>query len=119
MSPQKIFVGIPVLNRIDLLERCLDRIDHPADVLIVNNDTVYPKIDARLTRLADKRGAEVWRPDRNLGVAASWNLILRTGMGRGHELVFIGPIPEAPSGSATGTARGAGGSATGNTVCLK
>lgn len=90
MPSQKIFLGIPVLNRLDLLAQCLERIDLPADVLIVNNNTLDSGFDAGVAELAESRGAMVWKPERNLGVAGSWNLILRTGMGWGHELVFIG-----------------------------
>lgn len=90
MPSQKIFVGIPVLNRIDLLERCLDCVDLPADVLVVNNNTVDAGFYERLTALAGSRGLTLWHPEHNLGVAASWNLIVRLGWGWGHEVVFLG-----------------------------
>jgi GT2 family glycosyltransferase len=88
--PQKIFLGIPVLNRLDLLERCLDRVDVPAEILIVNNNTAERHFAPGLAALADAHGLHVVKPERNLGVAGSWNLILRTAASRGHEVAFIG-----------------------------
>lgn len=92
----RIFLGIPVLNRLDLLERCLERIDVPADILIVNNNSVDAGFRSGLRDLAARHclerrhGLEVHDQERNLGVAASWNYILAAGLGWGHELVFIG-----------------------------
>jgi GT2 family glycosyltransferase len=60
-----IFVGIPCLNRFDLLERAVGCIDVPADVYIIDNSV------------------------KNRGVAASWNAIMREGFGRGYEWVFL------------------------------
>jgi glycosyltransferase involved in cell wall biosynthesis len=90
MPRKKIFLGIPVLNRIDLLERCLEHVDHPAEIVVVNNNWHDPTFNAALTALAERRRLEVWRPERNLGVARSWNLIVRLGMGRGYDRIFIG-----------------------------
>jgi len=90
VHPQKIFLGIPVLNRLDLLERCLDRVDLPAEVMVVNNNTVDPGFDAALAAMTERRGLHLWKPERNLGVAGSWNLILRTALGWGHTVAFIG-----------------------------
>lgn len=90
MRSERVFVGIPILNRVDLLERCLDHVDHPADLLVVNNNSIHQGFNGRLCRQAQARGFEVSHQPRNLGVAASWNLILRTGMARGFDLVFIG-----------------------------
>ncbi len=86
----RIFLGVPVLNRLDLLERCLERIDIPADILIVNNNSVDPSFQTTLRNLAARRGLEVHDQERNLGVAATWNYILAAGLGWGHEVVFIG-----------------------------
>ncbi|HVT59845.1 MAG TPA: hypothetical protein VHR45_15770 [Thermoanaerobaculia bacterium] len=90
MTSEQVFIGIPILNRADLLERCLDQIDHPAHVLVVNNNSVHPGFNGRLHRLARQRGFELSDQPRNLGVAASWNLIVRTALERGFDLVFIG-----------------------------
>lgn len=90
MSAERVFIGIPILNRVDLLERCLDHVDHPAELLVVNNNSIHQGFNGRLRRQAKARGFEVSDQPRNLGVAASWNLILKTGMERGYELIFIG-----------------------------
>jgi GT2 family glycosyltransferase len=88
--PQKIFLGIPVLNRLDLLERCLARVDVPAEILIVNNNTTERHFGPGLAALAAAHSLRVVEPGRNLGVAASWNLILRTAADSGHDVAFIG-----------------------------
>ncbi len=90
MRRQKIFLGIPVLNRYDLLERCLEHVDHPAEILIINNNWYDPAFNAALHTLAERRRLEVWSRERNLGVAGSWNLLLRIGMGRGYDRIFLG-----------------------------
>ena len=87
---ERIFIGIPILNRLDLLARCLDHIDVPAEILIVNNNSVDEAFREELSNLASRHGLEVHHQERNLGVAASWNHILATGIGQGHEVVFIG-----------------------------
>jgi GT2 family glycosyltransferase len=90
VSPERVFIGIPILNRADLLERCLDHVDHPAHLLVVNNNSVDERFNARLCRLAKARGFELSSQPRNLGVAASWNRIVETGIAHGFDLVFIG-----------------------------
>jgi hypothetical protein len=84
-------LGIPILNRVDLLSRLLDSLDVPVDCLaIVDNshlpDQQNPSSDiSEVTRflaalqqlghpLIDQ--IHIARPFRNLGVAASWNHIL-------------------------------------------
>jgi GT2 family glycosyltransferase len=64
-------LGIPCLNRFDLLERCLASI--PGDlcsriVVVDNGDSDFTSEDARV---------HVIRPGHNLGVAASWNLVIK------------------------------------------
>jgi len=88
--PKSIFIGIPVLNRLDLLRKCLDRIDLPAHVLIVNNNAHDEGFNERMLYAAGRRGLDLRNQERNLGVAASWNFIIREGMRMGHELIFIG-----------------------------
>lgn len=61
-----IFIGIPCLNRFDLLERAVACIDVPHDLYIIDNSVV------------------------NRGVAASWNAIIREGFSRAYDWVFIG-----------------------------
>jgi GT2 family glycosyltransferase len=93
----KAFIGIPILNRVDLLVRCLAAIDHPAEVIVVNNNSTEDSFGGELERAARERSSagdavsvRVVQQARNLGVAASWNLILRTGFAAGHESVLIG-----------------------------
>ena len=67
---------IPVLNRYDLLERCLQSIDYPVEHLIIIDNggesslQYFPwVIDRRLVK-----NYHVWSMPTNLGVAPSWNL---------------------------------------------
>lgn len=78
-------LGIPVLNGIDLLERLLASIDHPVETLaIVDNSLetgISSPISERLSALKQLghpfiRDICIARPFTNLGVAASWNMIL-------------------------------------------
>ena len=86
----KIFIGIPILNRLDLLVNCLDALDYPRELVIVNNNTVDPSFLSAITMLCASKNATLLNQHRNLGVSASWNLILRTAFERGYEWVFIG-----------------------------
>jgi GT2 family glycosyltransferase len=72
-------IGIPVLNRGDLLLRCVSSIDYPVgQVTIVNNGNDPGVTDAIARIEQDERfKVRVFTPPRNLGVAASWNWILQ------------------------------------------
>jgi hypothetical protein len=60
-------LGVPVLNRPDLLDEMLATIDTDIGrLIIIDNGGVVTRTDY-----------EVHRPERNLGVAGSWNHILR------------------------------------------
>jgi GT2 family glycosyltransferase len=87
---KRAFIGIPVLNRADLLARCLAALDHEIEGVIVNNNAADSDFARELDRLAGLYRLDVLHQPFNLGVAASWNLILRTGAGRGFDWVFIG-----------------------------
>lgn len=67
-------LGVPTLNRYDLLQHLLDSAEHgsvkPDGYIIVDNGR-----ETR-TRLRLPPNVQVIEPGRNLGVAASWNLIL-------------------------------------------
>jgi GT2 family glycosyltransferase len=65
-------IGVPVINRPDLLVRLLDSIDEPWPVVVIDNSP-GPEI-------AEAVGDDVRLvcPPSNLGVAASWNFIIRT-----------------------------------------
>jgi len=86
----RVFVGIPILNRLDLLVECLDMIDVPAEIVIVNNNSIDPDFRSELEDLCRTRGLTALHQSRNLGVAASWNLIIRTAISRGYDWIFIG-----------------------------
>ncbi len=89
-SHGRIFIGIPILNRLDLLARCLAAIDFPAEGVIVNNNAVDAGFRAELHNLSSSYRFRVLDQRRNLGVAASWNLIVRTARQAGHRWYFIG-----------------------------
>ena len=90
MATEPVFIGIPLLNRLDLLERCVCAIDCPAEIMVVNNNSTDATFRNDLDHLAGVHGLEVLHQDRNLGVASSWNLISRTAFDRGRDWVFIG-----------------------------
>ena len=77
-------LGVPVLSRYDLLDRLIasaeDGVVKPHRYLIVDNGG---RLDVRSPSIARAvaRGAvvSVLSPGRNIGVAASWNAILREG----------------------------------------
>ena len=75
-------IGIPVLNRGDLLSRLLASIDVPAEVLVIVNriGPVDPSVESALAALlAEPPRAvrvDVHRIAGNLGVSGSWNRII-------------------------------------------
>ncbi len=87
-------LGIPILNRADLLAQLLDSLDHPVDHLAIVDNSVLPQSKAGQANQGEPTEVQryldalcqlghplvnhihVARPFRNLGVAASWNLIL-------------------------------------------
>lgn len=75
-------LGVPVLNRPDLLHRLLDSLDHPVHTLaVVDNSPAGSQLSAELAALQQLghpwiESIRIARPFTNLGVAASWNLIL-------------------------------------------
>jgi len=66
-------LGVPVLNRADLAERMLDSVDvDAAETLVIlngNPDETRSCLEGRHVTYVD--------PGCNLGVAASWNFIIR------------------------------------------
>jgi hypothetical protein len=70
-------LGVPVLNHNDLLDRMLRSIDHPvARLYVVDNGGKVPP-DMEYQHLPD-----IFRADAgfNLGVASSWNFIIRANI---------------------------------------
>ncbi|MCP9817238.1 hypothetical protein KBY76_11285 [Synechococcus sp. GreenBA-s] len=86
LSQQAIpLLGIPILNRLDLLHQLLDSLDYPVQTLAIVDNSPTAGLHSTLTRdleALQRQGhpqitqIEVARPFRNLGVAGSWNLIL-------------------------------------------
>jgi GT2 family glycosyltransferase len=87
---EKIFIGVPILNRLDLLEKCIGAVDHLAEIIIINNNSTDSDFKERLDGFASAMGLTVLHQARNLGVSASWNLLIRTGFAKGYEWIFIG-----------------------------
>lgn len=69
---------VPVLNRYDLLQRCLMSIDFPVGhLLIIDNGSGNNPIDTEVS-ISDYVEKTTYLPmPANLGVAASWNLGIR------------------------------------------
>jgi GT2 family glycosyltransferase len=68
-------VIIPVLNRYDLLERCIESLDDVETLIVIDNGDGLPDhyLDTIQMRMIAKR-RYLWKMPANLGVATSWNL---------------------------------------------
>jgi GT2 family glycosyltransferase len=63
-------LAIPVLNRFDLLEQVLDSINYPIEnILIIDNSGSYK---------TNRQNVHVINMPSNIGVAASWNLAIKS-----------------------------------------
>jgi hypothetical protein len=76
-------LGVPILNRADLLVQLLASLDHPVEILAVvdNSPPGGGALAAQLEAIRQQghplvQAIRIARPFTNLGVAASWNLIL-------------------------------------------
>ncbi len=88
---EKLFIGIPVLNRLDLFCRCIKALDYsPSELVVINNNATDAEFKHQLDTLATTSGFTVLHQEKNLGVSASWNLIIRTGFAKGYDWVLIG-----------------------------
>jgi GT2 family glycosyltransferase len=68
-------VIIPVLNRYDLLERCLDSLDFPVDkIIIIDNGGKIEEDCLMMPRNSRHGKTYIMDMPSNLGVATSWNL---------------------------------------------
>lgn len=65
-------IGVPVLNRPDLLRRFLESVDEPWPVVVIDNSD-----DEDVAMVCDLRGIRRIDAPHNLGVAASWNLVIK------------------------------------------
>lgn len=73
-------LSIPVINRPDLLARCIASIDAPIGRLVVIDNSPTGGYASVVDQNVPDRVADwfVCEPPANLGVAASWNLAIRT-----------------------------------------
>ena len=71
-------IGVPVINRADLLLRCLRSIDFPVDKLVVVDNGGEPEVAAVLAQVCQegRLSIAVHSPGFNMGVSGSWNWIL-------------------------------------------
>jgi GT2 family glycosyltransferase len=72
-------IVIPVLNRYDLLERCLESIDYPVGTLLIIDNGGKAGLHDQ-PWLVDRRHVQDYRVlsmPSNLGVATSWNLSIK------------------------------------------
>ncbi len=68
-------VIIPVLNRYDLLERCIDSLDYPVDKIIIIDNGGRIEEDCLMMPSNSRHGKTyIYDMPSNLGVATSWNL---------------------------------------------
>lgn len=73
-------IAIPVLNRPDLLKRCIDSIDFPVQrVLVIDNGKVFNGEDFASYKPADGLISHA-QMHANLGVAGSWNFALQDAL---------------------------------------
>lgn len=71
-------IGVPCINRPDLLERFLRSVDTGWPVVVIDNSDGLEVADAADRVADDGWDVSVVSMPSNLGVAASWNLIIRT-----------------------------------------
>lgn len=75
-------LGVPILNRGDLLARMVKSIDYPVDTLyIVNNGKNDKEVVSAISELVENKNPFitniiVFESEKNLGVAKSWNNII-------------------------------------------
>lgn len=74
-----MILGIPVIGDPELLRACIASIDYPVDTLVViDNSPEGQMADIALNAPECVQSVRVTEPPSNLGVAASWNFIIRT-----------------------------------------
>lgn len=82
-------LGIPILNRGDLLERLIESIDYPVELLyIVDNsegkdDSVREVVETLNVEHEFIQRVDIARTEHNLGVAGSWNHIMSVMQDKG------------------------------------
>jgi GT2 family glycosyltransferase len=93
-------LGIPVLNRGDLLLRCIRSIDYPVEKLVIVNNGDDSGVCTVIEQLKRENDFNllVYKPQHNIGVAASWNWICKhnrpqpdsTGLNIDHYWLLVG-----------------------------
>jgi predicted O-methyltransferase YrrM len=85
----RIAVAIPSIVAADSLHQCIEAVmsqEHMSiDLLLIENG---PRV-APVCGHWEKQGASVYRTNRNIGVAASWNYACRWAWTRGHDAVML------------------------------
>jgi hypothetical protein len=95
-------LGIPILNGADRLEQCLASLDRPVTTLALVDNSGGAGPVRRLLDGLEGGGhplverVRVARPFHNLGVAASWNLILRSFPEAGYALILNHDVALSP-----------------------
>ena len=72
-------LAIPVLNRGDLLLRCIRSIDYPVERLIIVNNGNDAGVMGVVRQIGEEKEFNliVHKPAQNLGVAGSWNWVMQ------------------------------------------
>lgn len=78
-GPIPVF-AVPVLNRGDLLLRCVRSIDYPVERLVIVNNGNDSSVADAIRTLRAEWGDRLYVSDQptNIGVSASWNHVLKT-----------------------------------------
>lgn len=88
-TPDRIMVGIPLVNGLDLLRQCVDAIDLSVDLLVINN-AFDSAVHEEIRQYLKDQGIDSVSPRHNLGVAASWNRIALEAFSRGLDYFVVG-----------------------------
>lgn len=86
----RIFIGIPFLNRPDLLDEALATMGAESYIYVVNNNSVDQEINEQFQALVEKYNLDTYSARFNLGVAASWNRIVMRAVSMGFEYIYVG-----------------------------
>lgn len=71
-------LGIPILNRGDLLLRLFNSLDYPIDQLVIVNNGEDSSVQDAIDKISQQCSELILhKPRNNLGVAGSWNWIIK------------------------------------------
>lgn len=88
-------LGIPILNRPNLLQRVFDTIDEPIGRLfIVDNGGIVKGTKLRWPH--DVQSYHIADPGYNMGVAASWNHIIKANMNEPYWIIGCNDVKLSP-----------------------